>query len=104
MDTLAVENYTTLDDTYGDSLFAQGSVANLSFASPLPVGLVRATAAGQVQLNSDTNWLYTLEQTADFHAWIPAAPAVFGSGANLLLQATNVPTGKSCYRVRADLP
>ena len=102
--TLAVENYTTLDDTYGDSLFAQGSVANLSFASPLPVGLVRATAAGQVQLNSDTNWLYTLEQTTDFQTWTAAAPAVFGSGTNLLLQATDVPAGKSFYRVRADLP
>ena len=104
LDTLVVANYTTLDDTYGDSLFAQGSVANLSFASPLPVGLVRATAAGQVQLNSDTNWLYTLEQTTDFQTWTAAAPAVFGSGTNLLLQAADVPAGKSFYRVRADLP
>jgi hypothetical protein len=104
LDTLAIENYTTLDDTYGDSLFAQGSVGNLSFASPLPVGMVHPTAAGQVQVGSDTNWLYTLERTADFQTWTVASPTFPGNGTNLLLQATNVPADKAFYRVRADLP
>jgi len=102
IDTLSISSYA--DDGYGDSILAHGSVRNLAFASPLPVGVIKATTAGQVRLGSDTNWLYTLEQTADFKTWTPAAPATVGTGTNLVLQATNVPPGKSFYRVRADLP
>lgn len=102
IDTLSISSYA--DDGYGDSILAHGSVRNLAFASPLPVGVIKATTAGQVRLGSDTNWLYTLEQTADFKTWTPAAPATVGTGTNLVLQATNMPPGKSFYRVRADLP
>ena len=84
-------------------LLAHGTVGNLAFASPLPVGMVNVLAAGQVQFTSDTNWLYTLEQSADFQTWTAAAPASFGNGTNLLLQATNAPAA-AFYRVRADLP
>ena len=101
-DTLSVNCFT--DDGYGDSLLAHGTVGKLAFASPLPVGIVNSPAAGQVQFASDTNWLYTLERSLDFQTWTPAAPASFGSGTNLVLQATNLPSGKSFYRVRADLP
>jgi hypothetical protein len=104
LDTLAVCNYTTTDDIYGDSLFAQGTVGNLTFASPLPVGAINTAAAGQVQFASDTNWLYQLEQSGDFQNWSPAAPPVLGNGTNLVLQATNPPPDQTFYRVRADLP
>lgn len=102
LDTLSISSYT--DGGYGDSILAHGTVSNLAFAAPLPVGLANAIAAGQVQFASDTNWLYTLEQTADFQTWLPAAPASFGNGTNLILQATNLPADKTFYRVRADLP
>ena len=109
LDTLAVSSYA--DDGYGDSVLAHGTVDNLAVASPLPVDQIKTPAAGEVQFASDPNWLYTLEQTADFKTWTPAAPAVFGNGTNLLLQitdlqlqATNLPVDKSFYRVRADLP
>ena len=104
LDTLAICNYTTLDDSYGDSLLAHGTVSHLSFASPLPIGRIQTLVAGKIQFISDTNWLYTLEQTADFQSWTPAAPASFGNGTNLVLLATNPPADKSFYRVRADLP
>jgi len=104
LDTLAISSYTTLDDIYGDALLAHGTVDNLAFASPLPVGLVSSVAAGQIHFASDTNWLYTLEQSADFKIWTPAAPTSWGNGTNLILQATNAPADKSFYRVRAELP
>ena len=104
VDTLAISSYTTLDDFYGDSLLAQGTVDNLAFASPLPIGAVKTLAVGQVQFISDTNWLYFLEQSADLKTWTPAAPVSIGNGTNLVLQATNLPTSQSFYRVRADLP
>jgi len=102
VDTLAVMNYA--DDGFGDSIFAQGTIGKIAFASPLPIGMVQTTAAGQIQFNSDTNWLYTLEQSPDFQTWSPAAAAVFGNSTNLFLQATNLPPGPMFYRVRADLP
>lgn len=101
IDTLSISSYA--GNGYGDIL-AHGSVSKVAFASPLPISLIQAPAAGQVQFASDTNWLYTLEQTADFQSWPAAAPAVFGNGTNLILQATNLPADKSFYRVRADLP
>ena len=104
LDTLAISSYTTLDDIYGDALLAHGTVDNLAFASPLPVDLVSPIAAGQIHFTSDTNWLYTLEQSADFKTWTPAAPTSLGNGTNLILQATNPPADKSFYRVSADLP
>jgi hypothetical protein len=79
-------------------------VGNLAVASPLPVQTVQAIAAGKVQFVSDTNWLYTLEQSADLQTWSNATPGAFGNGTNLVLQAANLPAGKSFYRVRADLP
>jgi hypothetical protein len=104
LDTLVISSYTTTDDFYGDSLLAHGIVDNLAFASPLPIGQINTATAGQVQFSSDTNWLYTLEQSADFKTWTPAVSASFGNGTNLLLQATNLPDDKAFYRVRADLP
>ena len=101
-DTLSVSSYA--DDGFGDSVLAHGRVGKLALASPLPVGLIISPAAGQVQFASDTNWLYTLEQSVDFQTWTPAAPASFGSGTHLVLQATNLSMGRAFYRVRADLP
>ncbi len=102
LDTLAISSYT--DDGYGDSVLAHGTVTKLAVASPLPVDQISTVAAGQIQLTSDTNWLYMLEQSDDFKTWTPAAPASLGNGTNLVLQATNPPAEKSFYRVRADLP
>ena len=102
LDALSVSCFA--DDGYGDSILAHGTVDNLAVASPLPVDQVNIIAAGEIQFVSDTNWLYTLEQTADFKSWTAAAPAVFGNGTNFMLQATNLPADKSFYRVRADLP
>jgi len=102
LDTLSISSYA--DDESGDDVYAQGTVANLACAWPLPVNTIQAIAAGKVQLASDTNWVYTLEQTADFQTWTPAAPAVTGNGTNLVLQATNTTPAYLFYQVQAHLP
>lgn len=103
-DTISINNYTTTDDFYGDSLLAHGTVDNVALASPLPVEAIQTLAAGQIRFTSDTNWIYTLEQSFDLQHWSIAAHAVFGNGTNLILQATNAPSDKMFYRVRANLP
>jgi len=102
LDTLSVCSYA--DDGFGDSILAHGTVGKLAVASPLPVDRIQNLAAGEVQFASDTNWLYSLEESADFQTWTPAAPGGFGNGTNLVLQAANLSAGTSFYRVRADLP
>ncbi len=102
LDTLSISSYT--GDGFGDNILAHGTVSKIAIASPLPVQAVQNLAPGQVQFASDTNWLYTLEQTPDFQNWSPTTNSVFGNGTNLILQATNPPADKSFYRVRADLP
>lgn len=102
LDTLAVMNYA--DDGFGDSIYAQGTVGDIAFASPLPIGLIQSPVPGQVQFGSDTNWLYLLKQSPDFQTWTPAAPPAFGNGTNLVLQATNLPATNCFYRVKARLP
>ncbi|MGO8837807.1 MAG: hypothetical protein ACLQAH_03260 [Limisphaerales bacterium] len=106
VDAVSINSYSDdgQDPDYAGSILAHGTVDNIVFASPLPVGTINAVATGEVQFASDTRWLYTLEQTADFQTWSAAAPSVPGNGTNLVLQATNPPADKSFYRVRADLP
>jgi hypothetical protein len=106
VDAVSINSYSDdgQDPDYSGSILAHGTVDNFAFASPLPVGTVNAMAVGKVQFASDTNWLYTLEQTADFQTWSAAVPSVPGNGTNLVLQATNPPADKSFYRVRAELP
>ncbi|MDR3456766.1 MAG: hypothetical protein P4N60_04930 [Verrucomicrobiae bacterium] len=104
LDTVTISSYTSTNDPYGDSLLAHGTVDNFAVASPLPLHQLNTVAAGTIQFASDTNWLYTLEQSPDFTHWTPAAPASLGNGTNLVLQATNAPANQSFYRVRADLP
>jgi hypothetical protein len=89
---------------YSGSVLAHGTISKFAFASPLPIGFVKSIAAGQMQFGSDTNWQYTLEQSADFQSWSAAAPAVMGNGTNQVIQATTLPADNSFYRVRADLP
>jgi hypothetical protein len=106
VDAVSINSYSDdgQDPDYAGSVLAHGTVDNFAFASPLPVGTINAIAAGEVQFASDTNWVYTLEQTADFQTWSAAAPSAPGNGTNLLLQAANPPVNRSFFRVRADLP
>jgi hypothetical protein len=100
LDTLAVSSY--LGSGFGDIL-AHGTVSNLAFASPLPIGLIQMEA-GQVTFLSDTNWQYTLEASTDLQTWSPAAPAVIGNGTNLWLQPGQPPADHAFFRVTAVLP
>lgn len=104
VDTLAICNYTTTDDIYGNSLLAHGTVDNLAFASPLPVDVIENISAGKVQFAATTNWIYLLQHTADFQTWTNVATATLENPATLILQDTNLPADKAFYRVNADLP
>jgi hypothetical protein len=108
IDTVSVSSYSDAGDTYGDSIFAQGTVANLVVTLPPPPiqNLTGAFSNGvwQAQFGSQSNWLYTLERTCDLQCWTNISPATPGNATSLFLQDANPPADKAFYRVSASRP
>jgi len=107
VDMFSISSYGSAGDPY-DSVLAHGLVANIVVTVPPPPiqGLSGnfSNSVWQVQFVSQTNWLYTLQRTADFQSWANISVSSPGSGTNLFLPDTNPPDGKAFYRVRADRP
>jgi hypothetical protein len=91
-----------------DSLLAHGVVDNLILTvPPPPVEIVSGGFIGgnwQLQFNSRSNWLYSLERTTDLLTWATASSSSPGNGATLVLTDTNATASNACYRVRANRP
>ena len=110
LDTIAISSYSGAgqDPSFTGSILAQGVVDNFVITTPpAPVGNLTgafSNAAWQVQFASRSNWLYTLERTADFQTWMAVSPVVAGNGTNLFLFDTNAVSDKAFYRVRANRP
>ena len=106
VDTISINSYQ--DDGLGDSIFAQGTVDN--FVVTLPPPPVQnftcsfTNSIWQTQFLSQSNWLYTLQRTADFQSWANVSPATPGNATNLFLQDTGPPTDKAFYRISAQRP
>jgi hypothetical protein len=106
LDNLAIINWS--DAGADGSLLAHGTVDNFVVTVP-PPPIQNLTGAfsnnvWQAQFISQSNWLYTLQQTADFVSWNDVSISTSGNGTNLFLPDTNAIAGKSFYRVRADRP
>ncbi|MGP8202294.1 MAG: hypothetical protein ACLQU4_22670 [Limisphaerales bacterium] len=106
VDTFSINSYQ--DDGYGDSIYAEGVVANIVATLPPPPvqNLTGAFSKGawQAQFCSQSYWLYTLQRSGDFQSWTNVSPATPGNGTNLCLQDTNPPPDKAFYRVSASRP
>ena len=104
LDTLSISSYQ--DDGF-DSILAHGTVDNFIVSLPPPPvqNIVGNFSGGQwqAQFQSRSNWLYTLQRTADFQTWTDAA-SVTATSTNSSLVDTNSPVEKGYYRVRADRP
>jgi hypothetical protein len=92
----------------GGSILAHGILDNLAVTLPAPPiqNVTGSFTNGfwTVSFLSQSNWLYTLERTMNFHSWTNASAAVWGNGTNLFLPDMNPPTDKAFYRVRAEKP
>jgi len=106
LDTLSISCFQ--DDGYGDSILAHGSVANLVVTLPPPpvqnltgcfTNGVWATA-----FTSRTNWLYTLQSSADLQHWTAVNGNNAGNGTNLVLLDNNPATTSAFYRILAQRP
>ena len=108
LDTVALSSYSAANDSYGDSTLAHGIVDNLVVTVPAPPiqNLTGAFSNGvwQAQFISRSNWLYTLQHTANFVSWDDVPVSLAGNGTNLFLSDTNPPADRAFYRVNAQRP
>ncbi len=58
----------------------------------------------QMQFQSCTTWLYSLERSPDFQNWTDVVSGVAGNGTGLLIADPAPPAGQAFYRIRADHP
>lgn len=108
LDAFAVSSYSAAGDTWGDSILAHGTLANVLVTMPSPPvqQIINSFSNGhwQVQFGAKTNWLYTLERTSDLKAWADASAATPGVSGLMTLADTNSPTRQAFYRIRAERP
>jgi hypothetical protein len=110
LNAVAVCSYSDAgqDPQFAGSILAHGIVDNFVVTvPPLPVTSIAGNfnnAVWQVNFLSRSNWVYTLERTADFQTWVAVSPTANGNGTNLALQDTNAPSSKAFYRVKARRP
>ncbi|MGO8929436.1 MAG: hypothetical protein ACLQU3_21430 [Limisphaerales bacterium] len=108
VDTFSISSYSSSGDPY-DSVLAQGTVDNLTITAQLQP-ITRLTGGPDtngfwvVQFFAHSNWLYTLERSADLQSWAPVSAAALGSDGLMTLQDTNAPPGMAFYRVHAEQP
>jgi hypothetical protein len=106
IDTISISSY----QNSGNSLLAHGTVDNIVVMLPPPpiqkFSGIFSSDVWQAQFISQSNWLYTLQRSADLQSWndISAAISIAGNGTNLFLTDNNPAPDKSFYRVRADRP
>lgn len=106
VNAVSVNSYNGAES--GGTLLASGAVDNFVVTMPpLPVQALTgafSNGAWQAQFLSQSNWIYTLQRSADLRTWTNVSPAIPGNATNLFLQDTNPPASKAFYRVIAERP
>jgi hypothetical protein len=104
IDTVSISSY----ENSGSSLLAHGTVDNFVITLPPPpiqnFSGALTNSIWQAQFISQSNWLYTLQRSADLQSWSNISTATPGNATNLFLPDDNPPSDKSFYRVLAGRP
>jgi len=106
VDAISISSYH--DPGSGGSILAHGVVDNLIVTTPPPpvqnLSGAWSNNIWQARCISRSNWLYTLQRTADFQSWTDVSTATTGNATNLLLPDANPPAGTAFYRMKAERP
>lgn len=107
LDAFSISSFSDVNG-YGSSILAHGVVDNFSVTlPPSPVQNLSgnfADAQWLAQFLSRSNWMYSLERSADLQNWNTVTNGIPGNGTNLFLLDANPPVDKGFYRIRADRP
>jgi hypothetical protein len=106
LDQVAVCSYN--DAGADGSLLAHGTVDNFVVTVPPPPvqNLTGSFTNGvwQAQFLSQSNWLYTLQRSAEFQSWTNVSSMTLGNATNLFLQDAGPPADTAFYRISAQRP
>ena len=106
VDALSISSYS--DEGAGGSVFAKGRVDDVTIEFPDPPRIELRGAIVEEGMEARfvgrTNWLFTLERTADWKEWRIVSPTIIGDGSEQLLrdEAAPAPASAAFYRVRAE--
>jgi len=104
IDTISITSY----GNSGGSLLAHGTVDNFVVTLPPPpiqnFSGALTNSIWQTQFTSQSNWLYTLQRSADLQSWSNISTATPGNATNLVLPDSHPPADKSFYRILAFRP
>jgi hypothetical protein len=112
VDSFAVISYSDAIQSglpaFHGSVLAHGTVDNVTLVVPSPpagnLRLGRNDSTWHVELESLTNWSYTLERSSTLRDWSGSSAATPGNGGRLRLIDFNNPVAVMFYRVRAERP
>jgi hypothetical protein len=106
LDTFAICSYSSAGDDF-DSVLAHGIVDNLEITFPRPIENFTGSVSNgtwQGQFSSRSNWVYTLERSANLQSWLEVSAPIEGNTGALHVQDTNNPANAAFYRMRASRP
>jgi hypothetical protein len=106
VDTFSISSYSSAGDDF-DSVLGHGIIDNVVISYPLPIENFTgffSNGVWQASFSSRSNWVYTLERTADFQSWTAVSPAAPGNGAVSLFQDATALPQNAFYRIRATRP
>jgi hypothetical protein len=106
LDQFAVLSYS--HEGADGSLLAHGTVDNIVTTIPgPPVETITGrftNGTWQVQFNSRSNWMYSLERTIDLWNWSPVSVPETGTGGQMMLEDNAPPSVTAFYRIHAERP
>jgi hypothetical protein len=109
LDTVSVISYSGAgqDPNFFGSILAHGTVDNITVTLPPVVRNFSGEFTNhlwQVQFNTYSNWLYTLQRSTDLTSWSDASASFPGNGDAMSLSDTNALANQAFYRIRAQQP
>jgi hypothetical protein len=111
VDTFAVISYSDAGQyppEFTGSILAHGTIDNVRWTVPDPplIALrgVRVGNTFRVHFNAVNNWIYSLQETRNFHEWNPVAERLALGNGPLFLEDPNPAPDNGFYRVLADRP
>jgi hypothetical protein len=109
LDTLAIASYHDAGQfPPAGSLLAHGAVDNITLSLPDPpvtqLQPALTNSLAVVRFLSRSNWLYTLQHSADLVTWTNLPATAAGTGGVLELSHPAAPAAPSFYRVQGERP
>lgn len=112
LDAVTITSYSDAGqpgpEIYRGSVLAHGTIHELSVWMPPPptesLSIQLASGRASAVFLARSNWVHTLERSANLQHWLPASGPLSGTGAFVSIRDTNALAPAAFYRVRSERP